>query len=311
VLSFYDVADFKQNIHNGHHPHISALNDLLQFFRMQKRQDEAFDLFTKYLAAAKGNTVVLSSLYFYGARALDENRFKELEPDLAEDLRHVFGELKTDFKKHPASGIGMLFDYWDTALRAGIMDFKNDSGDWTVLARTDTQHTGILKSRVGSLLFPKADKNFIKGLNPNMRPHSFPPQKQETDAEMLRSLKDAVENGVFSDWQISAFGEIMRFADDRENSNWFYLGAIRQSKEDYYKTQCHMGLISNYLAAGDWENGEKHIGLAIGLRPENADSFSRTIISRSLQAAELAEKSGAPEAAERMRARIENLGVFP
>ena len=306
LLACYDTADFKKDASN-HHPHLSAFRDLFQFLWFTKRQDEAMELFKAYRSAAKGNTGILYSLYLYGARSVKEaNRFDEIEPGLVEDLRDVYEELKTKPNPRPNAGISLILNFWDEALRAGILDFKNDPAAWAMLARTGNYHTGSLMSCVGSLLFPKADRDFIKSLNSNVRPYPVTPQKQELDDEMFRVLKEVVERGVFPGWQVRAFGEIFQPAADLENSNWFLLAALQIAQDDYEKQRCRTGLIANYIAMGDLENCEKHIPLYEGL--DNVDV--RMLFRFLQQTADLAEKTGAPEAAARMRARIQNLGAF-
>ena len=303
LLAFYDVPEYKADIKS--HTYMSALNDLFQFLWMQKRQDEAMKLFKEHRDAAKGNTRVLSSLYFYGMRRVDfgvrkfgavgndEKYFPQMQPWLREDLRDAYREFKTNPEEFRYTGGSFLFDCFDEAVRANILDFENDPMAWVVLA---VASNGMDLKKIRSLLFPGDEKK------PN--------------GKILQKMKEAVERGVFKGNQIYDFGEVLHGAADYKNADWFLLAALERAESDFEKGKCHDGLMRNCLAAGDWRNCEKYIFLlaekeahwrAIQWGAMNLD----TLCNALRQCADLAEKSGAVEDAQRMRARIANMGVFP
>ncbi|MCL1856247.1 MAG: hypothetical protein FWF84_01195 [Kiritimatiellaeota bacterium] len=293
ALAFYNVADITKG--GSHLAHLSAFRDLFDFLYRQERQDEALALFTEYRAAARHNIDDLCALYFHCATRDDADRFNAIEPALAEDLR----TLHENPGRGPYSTISLLLGFLDVALRAGLLDPEND---WAIQAVLPYSHSSYahssIRNDIAPVLFPKANaQNIGRIWAPN---YPLCSEKQECDDAMLTALKAMTERKVLPCWLIVVVGEMMYKALNDENSNWFLLAALPQVTE---KKKCLVLVIANYLAMGDWQNSEKYIALA--------EECGATPIDELRQAADLAEKDGAPDAAQRMRDKIKNLGTRP
>ena len=83
---------------------------------------------------------------------------------------------------------------------------------------------------------------------------------------------------------------------------------VAEEQKKYYLGEGHHYLVLSidYCTIGDWENSEKYINKIIELGNFGLDE----IIRNYQRTADLAEKSGATDAAQRMRKRLEGLGVF-
>ena len=137
------------------------------------------------------------------------------------------------------------------------------------------------------LLFSKDDKQ--------------PPALNE---KYIQRLKDLAERGKLDIKHIYDLVESLSKTTEYETMNWFLFAALKQKRGDWDIEWCYAGLISNYLAMGDWQNSVKYIDLSVKLKGADVERLAESLE----RAADLAEQSGAAEDAQRMRERIKNLG---
>jgi lipopolysaccharide biosynthesis regulator YciM len=123
---------------------------------------------------------------------------------------------------------------------------------------------------------------------------------REPDAKILQKLKDLTNQEKLCAGQLQNVGEILAEATDHENAIWFYLASIRQARHEREKAESCTALSAIYRAMGDWQNSEKYLYMVAKPGKIHADALRQT--------ADLAEKSGATDAAQRMREQIKNLG---
>ena len=282
-----------------------VFSSLFYFLWRHERTDEAVALFKARRDAVRHNASGLTELYrSCGWTVWRAKRFAEFESWLAEDMRGAYTWLKTtpkedSHKYRSAVDANVYLFFWpEVAIRLGVLDFQNDPFAWEVLAMTpeDSGPFGnyvkiLLYSKDGNIpspndLYPKGDK------------------KISPDENMLQKLKDLADREMLRFYKFESINGLLVSAGDYENANGFLRVALKQEKDEHRKSMIYEKLIYNCLELGDWQNCEKYINLSA---EQKGNYILRTDILR--RTADLAEKAGAAEAAQRMRERIKNLGA--
>jgi tetratricopeptide (TPR) repeat protein len=288
ALALYDVAELRRD--GGAYDYRHVFSSLFHFLWRLERHDEAVELFKAHRVMARHNASVLWAMYYdCEGYVLQAGRHHELEAGLMEDLRDAYQRLKeapkednpeySEYWRNSYSCVSLL-DRPSLTISTGILDFKNDSVAWDILMRM-TVNTSFPR-HINLLLFPKGDKG------------------QVPDEKILQKLKDLANRKTLGVMRLQEVGGVLAKATDYENSNWFYLASVKQTESEHDKAKSYTALSANYRAMGDWQNSEDYIYMAAKLGELRVDALQQT--------ADLAEKSGATDAARRMRERIRSLG---
>lgn len=301
ALALYDVAELPQQ-GGASNSYPNVFSSLFRFLWGQARGDEAVALFKTHRAAARYNAGVLSAMYYDCVNdiyiAKNGHFWKEVEPGLVEDLRDAYERLRALPKgENPHSNtcsdayarlsVYLLSRYPELAMRSGVLNFDEDPFAWDALLMIDFQFA--FPRCIDILLFPGGDK------------------KQPPNEKSLQQLKGLANRRALDVNRLCEISGVLRNATDYETSNWFLQEAVKLVKFDTERIGIYAGLSANFRAMGDWQNSEKYISLS-----EKLDNVRVEDIVKALQqTADLAEKSGAPEAALRIRERIKNLGETP
>ena len=248
--------------------------------------DEALALFKAQRAVARHNAFVLSKMYDdCESVVLQAGRFDELKPGLLEDLRDAYEQIKAASKDNPAkyamlSPRTRLFSsHFALAIHADILDFENDLCAWDIFAGMSTE-------------------DYLPNIGILLKSTKVPKEK------IIQKLKDLTNEQRFGSRLLTQIGKVLHAKGDSADANWFLRAAADCPRSpDSEKQWCYPELIANYLKAGDWQNSEDYI--------YRFAKIGHCAIDALRQTADLAENSGATDAARRMRERIKNLGAMP
>ena len=291
ALALFDVTKTDPSIY----PYRHVFSGLFNFLWNRGRHDEAMELFKTQRAAARHNASVLGEMYYVCRKTIsDANRFNEIEPGLVEDLRDAYEFLKTPredadqaYLNMFSSNKGLLRSYASEAIRAHVLDFKNDPFAWDALAMFD--HPFYFNVYLKMSLFPNDDNTLV------------------LDEHAIEKLKDLSTRKLLNFNQLNEISDVLRDAKNYETANWFLLAAVERGKYDSHTEQCYIRLIDNYEIMGDWRNSQKYIDMVAELKQFHVKALALRLRTTAF----LAEKNGELEVAEQMRERAKNLGKLP